>query len=158
MGFFDRFLPKKKPVEIKNNIPKEKKNMRKTFGVYCNANHGTSGDKLCPKCTALLATIMTKMDRCPYGITKPICDRCEIPCFGDAKTREFREIMAGSQKRMLLQHPMMTVRHKLASMGVDYAKYDQEKKQQKKAEAKAKAAKERAEKRGKGKKENTKKK
>ena len=81
MSIFSRFLPKRKPPEIKNNIPKEKANIRKTFGIYCHKHHDTSGDKLCPKCTALLATVMTKMNRCPYGITKPICDRCDRPCF-----------------------------------------------------------------------------
>ena len=141
MGLFSRFLPKKKPVEIKNNVPKEKANIKKTFGVYCHSHHNTSGDKLCPKCTALLATVMTKMNRCPYGITKPICDRCEIPCFGTAQTKEFRKIMKGSQKRMLLKHPIMTVKHKLASMGVDYAKHEQAKKAEEKVKAKEKAAK-----------------
>ncbi len=32
MSIFSRFLPKRKPPEIKNNIPKEKANIRKTFG------------------------------------------------------------------------------------------------------------------------------
>ncbi|MDY4697672.1 MAG: nitrous oxide-stimulated promoter, partial [Selenomonas montiformis] len=36
MSMFSRFLPKRKPVEIKNNIPKEKANIRKTFGLYCH--------------------------------------------------------------------------------------------------------------------------
>ena len=99
MGMFDRFLPKKKPVEIKNNIPKEKESIKKSFGVYCNKNHGTKGEKLCPKCTALLATVMTKMNRCPYGITKPICDRCEIQCFGDKNNKMFNEIMSASRQR-----------------------------------------------------------
>ena len=119
MSIFSRFLPKKKPVEIKNNIPKEKANIRKAFGIYCHSHHGTSGDKLCPKCTALLATVMTKMNRCPYGITKPICDRCERPCFGAKQTQEFLKIMDSTSKRMFLRHPMMSVKHKLASMGVD---------------------------------------
>ena len=132
MSIFSRFLPKKKPVEIKNNIPKEKANIRKAFGIYCHSHHGTSGDKLCPKCTALLATVMTKMNRCPYGITKPICDRCERPCFGAKQTQEFLKIMDS------------TVKHKLASMGVDYAKYQQQKKLDDKVKAKEKAAKERA--------------
>ena len=69
MGIFSRFLPKRKPVEIKNNVPKEKEEIRKTFGVYCHSHHNTSGSKLCPKCTALLTTVMTKISRCPYGIT-----------------------------------------------------------------------------------------
>ena len=49
MGIFSRFLPKRKPVEIKNNVPKEKEEIRKTFGVYCHSHHNTSGSKLCPK-------------------------------------------------------------------------------------------------------------
>ncbi|MBR3457979.1 MAG: nitrous oxide-stimulated promoter, partial [Selenomonadaceae bacterium] len=57
-----------------------------------------------------------------------------------------------SQKHMLLSHPIMTVKHKLASMGVDYAKYQQQKKSDDKTKAKEKSAKERKEKKGKGKK------
>lgn len=34
MSILSRFLPKKKPVEIKNNMPKEKANIKKTLGVY----------------------------------------------------------------------------------------------------------------------------
>ena len=88
MSIFSRFLPKRKPPEIKNNIPKEKENIRKTFGIYCGKHHEKKGDKLCPRCTALLATVFTKIDRCPYGITKPICDRCDRPCFGAKATQE----------------------------------------------------------------------
>ena len=144
MSVFSRFLPKKKPVEIKNNIPKEKVNIRKTFGMYCKSHHGTSDGKLCPACPALLDTVMTKIDRCPYGITKPICDSCERPCFGARQTQEFLKIMNSTGKRMFLRHPMMSVKHKLASMGVDYAKYQQQKKIDDKVKAKEKAAKERA--------------
>lgn len=142
MGIFSRFLPKKKPVEIKNTVPKEKEIIRKTFGVYCQSHHKTAdGKTLCPKCTALLATVMLKIQRCPYGITKPICERCDRPCFGAKPTEEFRAIMSGSQKRMLLKHPVMTLKHKLKSMGVDYAKHEQEKKQKEKIKAKEKASK-----------------
>ena len=74
MSFLSKFLPKKKPVEIKNNIPKEKTSIKKTFAVYCHAHHGTAGDKLCPKCTALLATVMTRMNRCRYGINPTFAD------------------------------------------------------------------------------------
>ena len=144
MSIFSRFLPKKKQPEIKNNIPKEKANIKKTFGVYCHKEHGTEGDKLCPKCTALLATVLMKMNRCPYGITKPICDRCDRPCFGAKATQDCLTIMKSAQRGMYLRHPVMAIKHKLASMGVDYAKYQQEKKTTDKAKAKEKAAKERA--------------
>ena len=97
MSIFSRFLPKRKPPELKNNIPKEKENIRKTFGIYCKKHHGPKEGKLCPSCTALLATVFTKMDRCPYGITKPICDRCDRPCFGTKATQEFLTIMKSTQ-------------------------------------------------------------
>ncbi len=145
MGLLDKiksFLPKRKEPEIKNNVPKEKENIRKTFGVYCHGNHNTEGDKLCPKCTALLTTVFTKIARCPYGITKPICEKCETPCFGEKATNEFRSIMSSAQRKMLLSHPMMTIKHKLQGLGADYAKQERDKKstdKQKQAEEKAKA-------------------
>jgi hypothetical protein len=40
---------------------------------------------------------------------------------------------------MFLRHPIMAFKHKLASMGVDYAKYQQQKKVDDKAKAKEKA-------------------
>ena len=144
MSIFDRFLPKKRPLEIKNNMPKEKENMKKTFGIYCNKHHGTKNDKLCPKCTALLATVMTKMNRCPYGITKPICDRCEIQCFGEKQTKEFMEIMKSTGTGRFFKHPIMAIKHKMASMSVDYSKHEMEKRQKEKDKAKEKNAQEKA--------------
>ena len=93
-----------------------------------------------------------KMNRCPYGITKPICDRCENPCFSKSQNIEFRKIMTSNQKSMLLRHPIMTIKHKLASMGVDYALKERAKKEQQKVDAKEKAAKRREETRSKKKK------
>ena len=135
-------LPKRKEPEIKNNTPKEKENIRKTFGVYCHSQHKTAGDKLCPKCTALLTTVFTKIGRCPYGMSKPICDKCETPCFGEVATNEFRTIMKSSQRKMFFSHPLMTIKHKLLGLGVDYAKMERDKKtsdKQKLAEEKVKA-------------------
>ena len=152
MSIFSRFLPKRKPPELKNNIPKEKENIRKTFGVYCSKHHNPKSAKLSPACTALLATVFTKIDRCPYGITKPICDRCDRPCFGPKATQEFLTIMQSTQRGMFLRHPIMTIKHKLASMGVDYALKERAKKEQQKVEAKEKAAKRREEARSKKKK------
>ncbi|MBQ9488105.1 MAG: nitrous oxide-stimulated promoter family protein [Selenomonadaceae bacterium] len=144
MGILDKIksiLPKRKPPEPVNNVPKEKENIRKTFGVYCNSNHGTSDGKLCPKCTALLTTVMLKIQRCPYGISKPVCDNCETPCFGEDATNNFLDVMKSERKKMFLAHPLMTIKHKIASMGADYAKMQREKnssEKQKTQEEKAK--------------------
>lgn len=134
MGILDKvkskvksILPKRKEPELKNTVPKEKETIRKTFGEYCNANHGTDGGKLCAKCTAVLSTVMIKISRCPYGIGKPICEQCETPCFGERFTNEFTTIMKGGQKKMLLSHPIMAVKHKLKGLGAEYAKMQRDK-------------------------------
>lgn len=132
MGIFSKFLPKKKPVVIQNNIPKEKETIRKMFGAYCQSKHKTSSKKLCPKCTALLATVMLKMNRCPYGITKPPCDKCDMMCFGPAQTKEFLTVMKGAQGKMFLKHPIMALKHKLYGWRVDVAKAKQAKDKAKK--------------------------
>lgn len=128
LSIFSKFFSKKQapqPVLPKNMIPQEKETIRKMFGIYCKNNHGVStGKKLCPKCTALLATAMLKMNRCPYGITKPICDKCKTPCFGTAQTKEFLEIMKGAQTRMFFKHPMMAMKHMLYGMRREAKKED----------------------------------
>ena len=152
MGFMDKiqkFLPerfrkKKDPSEgLKENRLKEKENIKASFAVYCNANHDTKDGKLCPKCTALLTNVLLKIGKCKYGITKPLCDHCDEQCFGEAANKTFMEIMDGSRKGMLLHHPMMTVRHKITGMGVEYAKQKQNEAANQKEEGrmKAKAAK-----------------
>lgn len=137
-----KFLPKRKEPDLKKNVLKEKENIRKTFSAYCNANHNTKDEKLCPKCTALLTNVMLKIQRCPYGMAKPICDKCETPCFGENVTNDFLKTMHGGQKKMRFSHPMMAIRHKIASLGMDYAKMERDKKstdKQKETEEKAKA-------------------
>lgn len=134
MGFLSKLVPesiKKKfskennPLQLRNNIPKEKINMKKSLGIYCNARHNTKDGKLCPKCTAMLATLLNKMNHCPYGSTKPICDHCEMMCFGPEYNKIFLEVMDSSSKKMMLKHPLMSVKHKLLGAGVEYVKSEQ---------------------------------
>lgn len=140
----ERFRKKKDTAaEMKENRVKEKENIKTSFAVYCNAHHDTKDGKLCPKCTALLTTVLLKIGRCRYGVTKPLCDHCDDQCFGDAANKSFIEIMDGSRKGMLVRHPIMTVRHKIVGMGVEYAKQKQNDATAQKEEGrlKAKAAK-----------------
>ena len=133
----ERFRKKEKdPVEdLKQNLPKEKANIKQSFATYCNSNHGTKDGKLCPKCNALLSIIFPKMNRCRYGVTKPVCDKCDMMCFGEGHNEAFMEIMEGSRKGML-------VRHKIMKMGVDYAKQKQNEAAAEKLASKRKAKKE----------------
>ena len=140
----ERFRKKKDPATgLKENRTKEKANIKTSFAVYCNANHDTKDGKLCPKCTALLTNVLLKIGHCKYGVTKPLCDHCDDQCFGEAANKTFMEIMDGSRTGMLVRHPIMTVRHKIVGMGVEYAKQKQNDAATQKEEGrlKAKAAK-----------------
>lgn len=145
MGFLSKLIPdvikkkfQKKNLQLRNNIPKEKLNIKKTLGIYCNAHHNTKDGRLCPKCTAMLATILPKMNHCRYGTTKPICDRCDDMCFGPEYNKIFMDAMNTGSKKMLVKHPIMAVKHKVLGMGVDYAKaeMDRQKTEKKKASIK----------------------
>lgn len=128
MGIFSRLLNrrrKKQNAPIKNTVPEEKRTIRKAFGVYCHKHHKTNGKSLCPKCNALLLTAMTKIQRCPYGITKPLCHVCETPCFAPKQTIQFRKIMKGSQKGMFFRHPILFIKQKLKEWGFAYMKQKQ---------------------------------
>ncbi len=128
MGILSNFLNRRKAkVPLKNMVPEEKKTIRKTFGLYCHSHHHTSGNNLCPSCNALLATVMTKIQKCPYGITKPVCQVCDRPCFGTKANIKFREIMKHSQKRMFIYHPMLFLKQKLKEYNFAYAKSKQKK-------------------------------
>ena len=52
--------------------------------------------------------------------------------------------MSSAQRGMFLRHPIMTIRHKIAGMGVNYAKYQRDKKTSEKLKAREQAAKTRA--------------
>ena len=60
---------------------------------------------------------------------------------GKKQTEEFREIMSSSQRRMFFKHPIMTVKHKIQSLGVDYAKHEVKKRQKAKDKANEKDSK-----------------
>lgn len=152
MGFMDslkgavgKILPNREKLAIRNNVPKEKENIKKSFGVYCNKNHGTKDGHLCNKCNALLLRIMTKIKACPYGTqAKPVCEMCDVKCFGPADMKQFLTILEESKNKMLMKHPMMAAKHRLLKAGTGYAKNEQEMKSSEAARAKRMAKREKA--------------
>lgn len=151
MGFMDslkgavgKILPNREKLAIRNNVPKEKENIKKSFGVYCNKNHGTKDGHLCNKCNALLLRIMTKMKTCPYGLqAKPVCEMCDLKCFG-SDMKQFLTILEESKNKMLMKHPVMAAKHRLLKAGTGYAKNEQEIKSNEAARAKRMAKREKA--------------
>ncbi|WP_102404028.1 nitrous oxide-stimulated promoter family protein [Vibrio sp. 10N.261.55.A7] len=79
--------------------------------IYCRDHHSSNG--LCPDCSTLLSYAETKLDRCPYGQSKPTCNRCPIHCYKPEPKEQMRQIMRYAGPRMLLPHPILAIRHLL---------------------------------------------
>jgi hypothetical protein len=83
--------------------------------IYCKAKHqGQTVTGLCPECTDILDYAATRLDRCPYGQTKPTCNKCPIHCYKPLQKQIVKEIMIFAGPRMLLPHPIRAIKHLLA--------------------------------------------
>lgn len=82
--------------------------------IYCKAHHQTdrsSSADLCEQCQTLLDYAEVRLDRCPYGQSKPTCNKCPIHCYKPEPKEQMRLVMRYSGPRMLLSHPILAIRH-----------------------------------------------
>jgi hypothetical protein len=95
-------------------LDREIRTIRAMFDLFCLGRHG-AGPGLCASCGEVLAYAEQRIDRCPHGDEKPSCAKCEIHCFQAEMRKRIREVMRYAGPRMLLRHPILTVRHYLDS-------------------------------------------
>lgn len=60
---------------------------------------------------ALQAYANKRLDKCVFGEEKPACKQCPVHCYQPAKREEMKQIMRWAGPRMLLHHPILTLRH-----------------------------------------------
>lgn len=89
----------------------EFKTVKAMMEIYCKQQHGSHS--LCEQCQALLSYAETKLDRCPYGESKPTCNKCPIHCYKPEQKQQMKAVMRYSGPRMLLPHPILSIRHLL---------------------------------------------
>lgn len=90
--------------------------MQKMIDVYCRGRHGTSGD-LCDTCRELLDYAFLRLEKCPFGERKPTCAKCPIHCYQPQRREQVKDVMRYAGPRMLLRHPIFTIRHYLDELG-----------------------------------------
>ncbi|MBT3194494.1 MAG: nitrous oxide-stimulated promoter family protein [Verrucomicrobia bacterium] len=79
--------------------------------LYCRGRHGA--DELCSDCSALLDYANQRLSACPYGDEKPKCRVCPIHCYAPEMRERIAEVMRYAGPRMMIQHPVMGLRHLL---------------------------------------------
>ena len=77
--------------------------------LYCNHHHNHR--TICNDCLSLLAFSQRRLERCIYGAEKPTCQQCPVHCYKPAQREQVKQIMRWAGPRLILKHPIMTIRH-----------------------------------------------
>ncbi|MGR5094349.1 nitrous oxide-stimulated promoter family protein [Vibrio maritimus] len=102
---------KKSSEILVGELETEFKTVAAMMKIYCKQHHGSS--TLCQQCRELLVYAETKLDRCPYGESKPTCNKCPIHCYKPEEKQQMKAVMRYAGPRMLLPHPILSIRHLL---------------------------------------------
>jgi hypothetical protein len=79
-------------------------------GCYCQHHHDTKAT-LCPKCRELLDYAAVRLERCRFGVEKPVCVKCPVHCYQRDRREQVRAVMRYAGPRMLWRHPILSLRH-----------------------------------------------
>jgi hypothetical protein len=77
---------------------------------YCQAHHRAT-DALCPECQELLDYAGLRLERCRFGVEKPVCAKCPVHCYQPARREQVKVVMRYAGPRMLWKHPVLSLRH-----------------------------------------------
>lgn len=98
---------------VQSKREREKATVSLMIAIYCRKKHG--GKQLCPECSALDAYARLRSDKCPFMETKIFCSNCKVHCYKKDMREKIREVMRFSCPRMIIHHPIMTIRHMIES-------------------------------------------
>lgn len=93
---------------------KELKVVTLMIELYCRGNHGGK-KQLCGECAELLEYAVLRREKCPHKDNKPFCSNCRIHCYKPEMREKIRAVMRYSGPRMIFRHPVLAVRHLIAT-------------------------------------------
>ncbi|MCL9776607.1 nitrous oxide-stimulated promoter family protein [Vibrio methylphosphonaticus] len=100
---------------LSGELATEFKTVQAMVAIYCRDHHQDErlGAGVCVSCRELLDYAEMRLDRCPYGQTKPTCNKCPIHCYKPDPKEQMQAVMRYAGPRMLLPHPLLSIRHLL---------------------------------------------
>jgi hypothetical protein len=78
--------------------------------IYCRDRHHPA-DGLCAACEQFLNYAGARLERCHFGPEKPTCAQCPVHCYHRERREQVRGIMRHAGRRMVWEHPWLSVRH-----------------------------------------------
>ena len=100
----------------KNDLTSEKETLLVMVRIYCSGHHQQGGGDLCEDCQQLLDYALARLDRCKFGVQKPVCSKCEVHCYKLEMREKIRTVMRYSGPRMALRHPVRAIEHLVRSL------------------------------------------
>ena len=94
----------------KHRLGREKKTIMIMIDMYCKGNH-KENDLLCSECRQLLDYALKRIDKCHFGLKKPVCAKCTVHCYKPEMRNRVRKVMRYSGPRMILYHPVLALMH-----------------------------------------------
>ncbi len=94
-------------------VEKEKQIVKLMIEIYCKKNH--SNTELCTSCGELLDYANLRADKCPFQETKTFCSNCKVHCYKPDMREKIRRVMRFSGPRMILYHPIIALKHIIAT-------------------------------------------
>jgi Nitrous oxide-stimulated promoter len=102
-------------VKSKNNLAsarlaREWRTMTAMVEIFCRDHHQPA-DSLCADCRQFLDYANVRLERCHFGVEKPVCAKCPVHCYQRERREQVRRIMIYAGPRMAWRHPVLSVRH-----------------------------------------------
>jgi len=90
-------------------ILREKRTIRIMISMYCSLHH--SSDNVCASCGDLGVYATSRIDKCMFGNSKPVCSECKVHCFNQTYRKRIRQVIRFSGPKMILKHPYLAILH-----------------------------------------------
>jgi hypothetical protein len=97
-------------MEWTRRTAREWKTIRTMIALHCAERHHPAA-RLCPECDELERYAEARLERCPYGETKPTCVHCPIHCYQQTMRERVRVVMRYAGPRMIRRHPYLALMH-----------------------------------------------
>ena len=98
---------------MSKGLEKEIRTVQLMIEIFCKRHHG---GELCEACRRLSAYTKGRIEKCTFGVDKPVCAECTIHCFKPDMRAQIREVMRFSGPRMAWKHPMLAMHHLMRKM------------------------------------------
>ena len=97
-----------------SRFERERKTISAMVQLHCQDNHDQTRG-ICDECADLQGYAFLRLDKCPFGDSKPTCAKCVIHCYKPAMREKIKNVMRYSGPKVTFRHPILALFHVIDS-------------------------------------------